>query len=234
MIEIKVNDKIVDSGDDLYISTNIFRNNSEITDVDLLGYKWTNFSASQAFANCSNLTSVTNIADSIDDIGGMFYNCSSLTSTMPIPNSVTNMYCAFSGCYNLVNAPEIPNSVINMCATFQSCYNLVNAPVISNSVINMSSTFASCYNLVNAPEIPNGVTNMSSAFSYCRNLTGNIYIYSNNITNAYRCFQGTSLSKNVYIPFKYQNGVNTKTYNAFKQYYGSSQNGVTLRNISTI
>ena len=109
MIEIKVNDKIVDSGDDLYISTNIFRNNSEIADVDLLGYKWTNFSASQAFANCSNLTSVTNIADSVSDIGGMFYNCSSLTSTMPIPNSVTNKTYSKETLYNITKCYSSEN-----------------------------------------------------------------------------------------------------------------------------
>ena len=33
--------------------------------------------------------------------------------------------------------------------------------------------------------------------------------------NARNCFNTTSLIKNVYIPFTYENGVNTATYNSF-------------------
>ena len=55
---------------------------------------------------------------------------------------------------------------------------------------------------------------MRWTFLSCLNLTGNIYIHSENITNAYRCFYATSKVKNVYIPFN-NAGVNTKTYNAF-------------------
>jgi hypothetical protein len=59
---------------------------------------------------------------------------------------------------------------------------------------------------------------MFLAFAWCTNLIGNIYIGSENITNAEACFYNTALEKNVYIPFTYANGVNTLTYNAFTNY----------------
>ena len=90
MIDILVNNEVVDTVNNVKISTNMFRDNSIITDVNLKNYDWENNSASQAFANCSNLTSVTNLSNNINDISSMFYNCSSLTNTINIPNSVTN------------------------------------------------------------------------------------------------------------------------------------------------
>jgi hypothetical protein len=51
-------------------------------------------------------------------------------------------------------------------------------------------------------------------------------IHSNRITNAYNCFNETTLRKNVYIPFTYENGVNTETYNAFIN-AGYDKNGTT-------
>ena len=57
---------------------------------------------------------------------------------------------------------------------------------------------------------------MFYTFAWCDNLSNDINIESEIITNASNCFEGTSLEKNVYIPFTYANGVNTLTYNAFK------------------
>jgi hypothetical protein len=75
---------------------------------------------------------------------------------------------------------------------------------------------------------------MQWTFGRCNNLS-NIYIRSNKITIAASCFQYTTKTKNVYIPFTYkENGVNTLTYNSFKQYYGSGQNGVTLVNYTEL
>ena len=124
-----------------------------------------------------------------------------------------------------------------MSSTFYQCSNLVNVPVIPNSVTNMSRTFNRCFNLVNAPVIPNSVTNMSSTFYYCINLQGNIYIQSENINRATSCFNYTTKTKNVYIPFTYENGVNTATYNSFiSAGYDTSgtQHGVYLKDLSEV
>ena len=189
-----------------------FANNRNIISVDLAYVPWTNNSMYNAFYNCKALTNVSNINQNI-----------------------TTMAFTFGNCTSLVNAPVIPNSVTSISGVFQRCNNLVNAPVIPNSVINMMGTFNCCYNINTAPVIPNNVIIMVNTFYSCNNLTGNIYIKSFNVTNAYRCFYFTTNTKNVYIPFTYkENGVNTLTYNSFKQYYGSGENGVTLVNYTDL
>ena len=66
-----------------------------------------------------------------------------------------------------------------------------------------------------------------------------LYIKAKNFvdTNFKNCFYNTNASKikNVYIPYKYSNGVNTKTYNsAFNTTYGiNGKNGVTVYDINT-
>ena len=170
-------------------------------------------------------------------MGSTFRNCTNLTQAPVISNSVTNMYCTFFYCYKLTQTPVISNSVTDMSYTFSNCYNLTQAPVIPNSVTIMYGTFDSCPNLTQAPNIPNSVTNMYYTFRNCTNLIGNIVIKSENITSFRNCFYKTDISKikNVYIPYKYANGVNTKTYNAaFNSSYGiNGMNGVTVYDINT-
>jgi len=64
---------------------------------------------------------------------------------------------------------------------------------------------------------------MTETFYRCNNLTGNVFIHSNQVSNASSCFAGTSLTKDVYIPF----------YNtANNQVYGWVLNGQTYYTIS--
>ena len=126
-----------------------------------------------------------------------------------------SMNRAFYLCGNLRSVSNINENVTHMRYAFQACPNLVNVPSIPDGVVDMYSTFGFCSNLVNAPIIPNSVTNMGGTFYSCSNLVGDIYMYSENIFNAINCFFGSRLTKNVYIPFTYENGVNTQTYNSF-------------------
>jgi hypothetical protein len=80
---------------------------------------------------------------------------------------------------------------------------------------------------------------MSYTFSHCENLQGTINVLSNQITNAWYCFYRTSLAKNVYIPFKYSNGVNSATFNSFvtagylyANGVSNTQHGVTVYNLT--
>ena len=75
--------------------------------------------------------------------------------------------------------------------------------------------FNGCASLETVSNIPSTITNMGSTFYSCSALTGNIYIYSTEITDASSCFNNTSLTKNIYIHYKHQNGMYTKTYNSF-------------------
>lgn len=189
-----------------------FYGKSTITSVDLGNAPWTNNSMEDAFHACSNLTTVTNINQNI-----------------------TTLYDTFWRCIRLVNAPVIPNSVTNMAKTFSECANLQNPPAIPISVVNMRRTFEYC-NLISAPTIPNSVDTMNETFLYCQYLAGDVFIESNQIINATDCFARTSITKNVYIPFTYSNGVNTQTYNSFISAgytTDGSLHGVYLKDIGT-
>ena len=143
------------------------------------------------------------------------------------------MYHTFSYCQNLNQNIQIPNSVTNMSSTFFLCYNLNQNIQIPNSVTDMSSTFAFCYNLNQNIQITNSVTDMSRTFYYCYHLSSRINILSQNITNAVNCFYSTSLPKDVYIPYTYDNGEYTKTYNSFNSAgYFRGINGVTMHDLN--
>ena len=73
-----------------------------------------------------------------------------------------------------------------------------------------------------------------------KKVIGNILIYSDKITNISNCFRFTNENKDkdVYIPFTYENGVNTKTYKSFiSAGYGTDPNnrrdGVCLFDLAT-
>ena len=185
-------------------------------------------------SNCSKLTQMYETF-----VGGKLIN-----TNVVLPPNLVNMHSTFYGS-SLTNAPIIPNSVTDMFYTFAGT-SLTNAPIIPNSVTDMRGTFTFCYNLVNAPEIPESVNilgNNSSSwgegcFDHCINLTGDVIIHSNQIEKAYNCFNNTSLTKNVYIPFNYTNGETSATYNSFIEAgYGTDPtnrvNGVCLMDLAT-
>ena len=60
----------------------------------------------------------------LTDLRYAFYDCSNLTEVGNIPNSVTDMRSTFSECINLINAPTIPDSVTDMSDTFYECSSL--------------------------------------------------------------------------------------------------------------
>lgn len=174
------------------IGTNTFYGNTNIVNVDCNYTPWQNNSMHSAFMGCHNLKSVNNIN-----------------------NNVNNMTYTFYNCYNLTNVQSIPNSVQNMAGTFNGCTNLINTPVIPDSVKDVMYLFNGCTNLINGTSIPNNnITSLANTFRNCINLTGDIYIYSEKISDLTLAFAGTSNIKNVYIPFN-NAGINTITYNTF-------------------
>ena len=121
---------------------------------------------SQAFALCSDLTSVT-IGNSVTSIGSQaFEGCSGLTS-VTIPNSVTSIgNYAFSGCSGLTSI-TIPNSVTTIGpSAFYKCSGLTSV-TIGNSVTTIGDrAFIGCK--LTTLTIPNSVTSIGeSAFSDC-------------------------------------------------------------------
>ena len=219
-------------------------------------------SMANTFNSCIRLTDMPTLPNSVVNLNDTFIHCTDLVNTTSIPNGVINMSNTFEACYNLETVPALPNSVVDAHQTFSmcnkldlpssytlsntnitdavclfwNCFNLHNAPALPNTLLNMGSTFGHCTNITTAPNIPASVTNMYGTFDSCTNLTGNVYIHSENIFNAQKCFNNTSTIKNVYIPFQ-NGGVNTKTYNSFTSAgykTDGSVSGVYLKNISSI
>ena len=125
----------------------------------------------RTFQNCSSLTIVPTIPNSVTNIDSTFRGCSSLTTVPNIPDSVTKMSSTFNGCSSLTTIPTIPNSVTNMDSTFNGCSALTTTPNIPDSVTNMNNTFSGCSALTTAPNIPNGVTTLRGTFDGCTSLT---------------------------------------------------------------
>ena len=123
-----------------------------------------------AFADCSDLTSVT-IPNSVTSIGNSaFCRCSGLTS-VTIPNSVTSIGDgAFWSCYGLTSV-TIPNSVTSIGdSAFFLCRGLTSV-TIPNSVTSIEDwAFCGCKSLISI-SIPDSVKSMGkSVFSGCSSL----------------------------------------------------------------
>ena len=76
-----------------------------------------------------------------------FKDCTNLTSVGGLPETLVDMGYCFEGCTSLVNAPQIPYGVIHMESCFTGCTSLVNAPVIPASVYYANYAFSGCTNL---------------------------------------------------------------------------------------
>ena len=124
-----------------------------------------------AFASCTQITSVT-IPDSVTTIGSSaFSGCTGLTS-ITIPNSVTYIgSSAFSGCTKL-NSVTIPNSVTTIgSSAFSGCTSLTSITIPNSVTYIGSSAFSGCTSLASIT-IPDSVTKIgSSAFYNCTGLT---------------------------------------------------------------
>lgn len=202
-----------------------FCNNDSITSVDLRNTGFVDNDASEAFYHCNNLTSVTNLPDSITNLSKTFYYCPSLSKFPTLPQNVTNLAHAFYHCSSATNLPTIPSNVINMCSTFDMCPQITDIPHIPDSVKNIEScftgcnkiititnalpnyayeysqTFSFCSKLTTAPLIPSCVANMPWCFAHCQNLTGTIMIQAPDVFSVHNIFENTTNSKDVYIPF---------------------------------
>lgn len=235
---------------DLSNSTNLsnvrdtFRNCTNITNINMTIPNSIS-STYGTFYRCWNVVNFPSIPDSVVDMTGTFQQCHNATlNNSHISNNVTQLYLCFQQCYNLSGDLIIPQTVVNMRGTFSQIVNRsANINVDMDNCINLED-MSDCFNkatfLTSAPNMYNcvNVQNVFNTFVNCQYLTGDIIFGSNQITNAIDCFNNTSLDKNVYIPFTYQNGDNTLTYNSFiNAGYGTDPtnrvNGVCLYDLAT-
>lgn len=182
---------------------------------------------SQAFAECSSLTDapdMTNLFAPVINLYATFIGCTNLVNVPGLPNfsneyvssGIENIAQTFQGCSSLVSVLDFVNVTgTSMLQTFMDCTNLAAAPNIPNSIANMFGTFSGCENITSAPEIPNAVSDMYATFRNCYNLTGDVIIHSEIVQSANECFNNTSLTKNVYIPFNVSNNIDIIKWTSF-------------------
>lgn len=151
------------------IASNAFCDCSALTSISLPnGLKYI---CSGAFASCSNINTI-NLPNSVLSIGySAFANCTSLTS-INLGNSLTFIgNFAFNYCSSLTSV-VIPNSVTTIeLSAFSQCSNLVSVS-LSNSLSSIESgTFENCTTLTYIL-IPNSVKSIGrGAFSHCSSLS---------------------------------------------------------------
>lgn len=150
---------------------------------------------SDAFSNCTSLTSVT-IPNSVTSIGeSAFESCVSLESVI-VPNSVIEIgKYAFYECKNLTSV-ILPNSVTRIgAAAFNRCNSLTSLTIPTNITTIKGATFYGCSSLTSI-NIPSGVTSIETdAFSGCSSLASvtlnsnaivsKAYSFSSNLTEIF-------------------------------------------------
>ncbi|MBR6926450.1 MAG: leucine-rich repeat domain-containing protein [Bacteroidaceae bacterium] len=126
---------------------------------------------SEAFKNCTSLTSIT-IPESVTTIKyGAFSGCSGLTS-ITLPESITTIeYETFSGCSSLTSI-TIPESVTTIRReAFSGCSGLTSITLPESITIINEKTFLGCRSLTSIT-IPESVTTIEQeAFAGCSGLT---------------------------------------------------------------
>ena len=124
-----------------------------------------------AFSGCSGLTSLT-LPSGLTEIGyRAFFNCSGLTS-LTLPSGLTKIGLnAFSGCSGLTSL-TLPSGLTEIgYGVFSGCSGLTSLTLPSGQTEIGNSAFLGCSGLTSLI-LPSGLTVIgNSAFSYCSGLT---------------------------------------------------------------
>ena len=131
-----------------------FSENSYLVYAPYIPPTVTNMNAT--FIRCNNLTTIENLPDNLQNLGGTFKQ-TALTSIPYLPDTVTNLSQTFYGCVYLTYINNIPKNVIDMSQAFEGCTSLTN--------VNL--------------KIPNTTTNIQRSFVDCEMLSGEIIIEAN-------------------------------------------------------
>ena len=211
------------------ININCFNNCRYIRTLALYNEPiWSNYgnTTSNLFRDCYNLRVVQGLYTNVGldrsgitawltDMSNTYVNCYSLRVACPVGPNVTNISYIYDNCRNLNFNCQLGPNTLNLQGAFRNCVNLDRPIEIPETATDISRMFQYCYNLKKDFKIPNNVTNMYATFYGCSKLSNEVEIFAKEVINAVDCFSASSSAKTVYIPFYYDNGVYTKTFNAF-------------------
>ena len=183
---------------------------------------------SYMFFRCSNITVPNFDTSKVTNMSDMFYLCNNVTVPNFNTSKVTNMYSMF-GSSNNITVPNFDTSnVTNMQRIFQSS-NLTIPNFNTGNVTDMSYMFIASNNYTTIPIFnTSSVVTIASMFANCYNIQGNLYIESNNVTNAINLFGLNRYSSSNHVKNIYCH-TNTTTYNSiytaiYNSTYGSRWN----------
>ena len=188
----KLNDRTVTQ-----IGNSAFANQTQISTITIPASVTS--IGSNSFENCTSLTIVT-LSNNLTSIGSYaFKKCTSL-SNISIPNSVTSIGSeAFRNCPNLTNITIPPNVTSIADNTFKDCTGLISVSIPNNVTSIGSSVFENCYNLTNIA-LPSSLTTIGSkAFQYCKSII-NLTIPSSVTSIGSNAFLNCHKLNNVTIP----------------------------------
>ena len=162
-------------------------NRPTINSVDLCNVPWSSGSMVNAFYNCSSLTAVYNMNNTVTNMSGTYRECKLLTRVPSIPNSVTDISYGYYNCHELVNIPSIPSGIANMAYCFCNARKMIYSPLIPNSVNNVTECFAGCSSLLTTPNLPSSITSIVNTYRNCSSMT-TVTSLPNSLTNMSNAF----------------------------------------------
>lgn len=154
-----------------------------------------------AFQNCQKVKMTPFCGANVVSMDYAFWNCRNMTGSPVCGNNVVNMSRAYFNCVNITGICACGNNVTNMAYAYYRC-GKVNGGTVGNNVIDMAYVFYNCSNFSQVPIVGSNVVNMAYAYYNCfHSKTGNIYIYSPNVTNMINCIYRASPHRiNIYVP----------------------------------
>ena len=213
-------------------------------------------SLSGLFRNCYNLRSVQGLQATysydntmsalrnVYNMSGIYENCYNLQVADKIGDFAVDISSAFSNCGNFNFNVHLGNNSTNLFKTFYGCSKLNRGLKIPDKAENLAYTFYGCLALNSDIEIPSAATNLYSTFYGCSKFTKSVKILSTEVTNARSIFGGSGNinTKDIYIPYFYNNGAYTKTLQSFVnagyvrtytngEIVSNSLDGVSVRNL---
>lgn len=138
-------------------------------------------------SECTNLTKVGKIPDSVLDMSYTFSYCEGLITAPELPANVQNLTYTFNRCVNLKTGPsKIPDSATTGYYTFYHCERMTNTPLITvnSSLTNMDHMFDYCKKMVEPPLLPRKATSVKYVVNYCNKLSGELDCWMENKTSS--------------------------------------------------